>query len=389
MVIIGLKGQGMKTGTTTRLAIAGLGLIGLRHAEAIGLCDGVELCAVVDPSDQAQEKAKALGVACYTDLPSMLRAAQPDGIIQSTPTNLHVKQGLECVAAGIPCLIEKPLADNLTDAEKLVDAADANGTPLMVGHHRRFNPIIQKAKAILSDQKIGDLRAVHAKCWFYKPDDYFDIAPWRKQKGAGPISVNIVHDIDLLRHFCGEITQVQAIATPSLRGYENEDLAAAVLKFANGAIGTVTVSDSIASPWSWEFTSRENPAYPFTAQSTYQIGGSDGSLSIPDLTIWKHEGKRDWWAPMSASSNAHEASDPLINQIKHFAEVIHGQAQPLVSGREGLRTLAVIEAIHQAAETNQTIQITDQHGKIRLAGLKTDSNQSPPTKPHLTQSAQF
>jgi predicted dehydrogenase len=107
------------------------------------------------------------------------------------------------------------------------------------------------------------------------------------------------------------------------------------------------------------------------------------------LTIWKHEGKRDWWAPMSASSNAHEASDPLINQIKYFAEVIHGQAQPLVSGREGLHTLAVIEAIQLAAETNQTIQITDQHGKIRLVGLKTDTNQSPPTKPHLTQSAQF
>ena len=379
----------MTNDTPTRIAIAGLGLIGLRHAEVIGQCDDIELCAVVDPSDQAQDKAKALGVISYNDIDSMIKSAHPDGIILSTPTDLHVKQGLECVAAGIPTLIEKPIAYNLSDAEKLVEAAEANGTPLMVGHHRRFNPIISKAKDILTDQKIGDLRAVHAKCWFYKPDDYFDIAPWRKLKGAGPISVNIVHDIDLLRHLCGEISQVQAIVTPSLRGYKNEDLAAAILKFANGVIGTVTVSDSITSPWSWEFTSRENPAYPFTAQSTYQIGGSEGSLSIPDLTIWKHEGKRDWWEPISASTNSCEASDPLINQIKHFASVIHGKAQPLVSGHEGLRTLAVIEAIQIAAETTQTIQISDQSSKIRLEGLKTNTDISSLTKPHLTKLAQF
>ena len=377
----------MSKGDATRLAIVGLGLIGLRHAETIGQIDGVELCAIVDPTEQSKAKAKSLGVEYFSDLSSMIKAVNPAGIILATPTKLHAHQGLECVAAGIPTLIEKPLADHLDDAAKLVKAAEANGTPLMVGHHRRFNPIIQEAKAILAGQEIGDIRAVHAKCWFYKPDDYFDVAPWRKLKGAGPISVNLVHDVDLLRHLCGEITQVQAQSTPSIRGYENEDLAAAILKFANGAIGTITVSDSISAPWSWEMTTRENPAYPYTAQSTYQIGGSEGSLSIPDLTVWKHEGKQDWWAPMSATTNHSDAADPLINQIKHFASVIHGNAQPLVSGREGLRTLAVIDAIQTAAETGQTIHLDDPFENTGLAKSKFNSEQDTSIKPNLNQSA--
>jgi len=377
----------MKAEPSIRLAIAGLGLIGLRHADCIRQIDGVELCAIVDPAREAQDKAAELGVDWFADLREMINSERPDGLILSTPTPLHVKQGLECAEMSIPTLVEKPLADNLQGAEILVQAFEAANIPLLVGHHRRFNPIIQKAKAILTERKIGDLRAVHAKCWFYKPDTYFNEAPWRKLKGAGPISVNLVHEIDLLRYLCGEITHVQAQITPSVRGYENEDVAAAILRFANGAIGTVTVSDSIVAPWSWEFTSQENPVYPYVEETAYQIGGSEGSLSIPDLTIWKHQGKRDWWSPISAISETSDISDPLINQIRHFADVITGKTKPVVSGREGLRALAVIDAIQIAAETGQTIQLANQSGITELAEFKINSELTPKTKPTLTKSA--
>ena len=95
-----------------------------------------------------------------------------------------------------------------------------------------------------------------------------------------------MHDIDLMRHLCGEITHIQAASRSSTRGYANEELSAAILKFENGGIGTVSVSDSIVSPWSWEYTSQENPVYPYSAQSSYQIGGSEGALSVPDLAYW-------------------------------------------------------------------------------------------------------
>ncbi|NBR41066.1 MAG: gfo/Idh/MocA family oxidoreductase, partial [Alphaproteobacteria bacterium] len=219
------------------MAIAGLGLVGLRHAEAISHVNGVSLCAVADPSVQSKKYASANDLPHFAALDELIEAVKPDGIILATPTTLHVAQGWLCVDAGIPVLIEKPLANNLAEGEALVKHAEAANLPVLVGHHRRFNPIIRKAHNIISQGQIGEVKSVHATCWFYKPDSYFDIAPWRKSEGAGPVSVNLVHDIDLIRHLCGEITQVQAQANPSSRGYDNEDVAAALFTFGNGGIG--------------------------------------------------------------------------------------------------------------------------------------------------------
>ena len=171
------------------------------------------------------------------------------------------------------------------------------------------------------------------------------------------ISVNLVHDIDLLRHFCGEVVRVQAQSVPSIRGFENEDLAAALLTFQSGVVATISVADTIAAPWSWELTARENPAYPVTNESCYLIGGSRGSLSMPDLRIWSHEAEPDWSTPISAKSLFAEAGDPLSEQAMHFARVIAGEEAPVVSGLEGLRSLQVVEAIQKAADTGEAVEI--------------------------------
>ncbi len=340
-----------------RLAIVGLGLVGQRHADAIHRLKHVELVAIVDPSDPGRVYAEEHGVPHFETLADLFAQDAPDGVILSTPTPLHVEQGLDCVARGCPMLVEKPLATSAQEATVLVNAAAAHSVPLLVGHHRRHNPLIQKAFEVVSGGEIGEVRAVHSNCWFYKPDYYFDAAPWRKLKGAGPISVNLVHDVDLIRYLCGEVASVQAQSAPSKRGFENEDVAAAVLRFENGAIGTITVSDSIVSPWSWELTAREYPGYPPTSQSSYLLGGTHGSLSVPDLTLWSHTGERDWWNPISATTLLREASNPLVNQISHFVAVIRGEEPPLVSGDEGLKTLQVVEAIQMAAQSGETIFI--------------------------------
>lgn len=369
------SGTGAANCASLRLAIAGIGLVGQRHADAIAHVPGLSLCAVVDPSAGGKAEAEKRSAPWYDDLEAMIAAEAPDGVILSTPTKLHVTQGRACIDAGIPVLIEKPLADDLGAAAELVDHAEAANIALLVGHHRRHNPLIRKAQALIEGGEIGDVRAVQATCWFYKPDHYFDVAPWRKLKGAGPISVNLVHDIDLMRHLCGEIVTVQAQAAPSARGFENEDVAAALLTFENGAIGTIAVSDSIVSPWSWELTSHEYPAYPVTTQSAYQIGGSHGSLSIPDLTLWSHGEQRDWWSPISATSVTREASDPLVNQMAHFGAVIREQDTPLVSGREGLRSLAVVDAIQRAAATGGTISLSPKF----LGGVAAQNQTRKPT----------
>ncbi|MGR3837740.1 MAG: Gfo/Idh/MocA family protein [Cognatishimia sp.] len=341
----------------TRIAVVGFGLVGRRHVDVVRSLPDLELACIVEADPKGAAAAEALGVPVYSSLAQMFDVDRPDGALLATPTPLHVEQGMLCIQNGCATLIEKPISVTSGEALQLTRAAELAGVPLLVGHHRRHNGMVQAAKAALVEGRVGDIRAVQTTCWFYKPDYYFDEAPWRTKKGAGPISVNLVHDVDLLRHFCGEVVSVQAVSVPSQRGFENEDLASAILTFESGAVATISVSDSIVAPWSWELTSRENPRYPATSESCYLIGGSSGGLSLPDLRVWAHEGGPDWWSPINAQTLAHDMQDPLAAQMLHFSRVIQGLEEPLVSGLEGLKSLEVVEAIARSAESGRAVTI--------------------------------
>jgi len=160
-----------------RLVVAGAGLVGKRHIDSIDRCSGVALSAIVDPSKAVKSYAGDMGITWYGSLSDMFARENPDGVILATPNQIHVDNGLECVAAGCPVLVEKPLATTAEEAGILVDAARDAGVPILVGHHRRHNPLVQKAREIIDAGTLGQLRAVHANCWLYKPDNYFDETP--------------------------------------------------------------------------------------------------------------------------------------------------------------------------------------------------------------------
>ncbi len=335
-------------GQTTRIAVAGAGLVGRKHVE-LAAGKGT-LDAIIDPDAGTRDLAEHHGCLWYQAVEDYLAAHKPAGMIIATPNQLHVEHGLACIRRGIPALIEKPIADIPEAAAKLMREADRTGVPILVGHHRRHNPIVKAAKASIDAGELGRIVSVHAQFWLYKPDDYFEPA-WRRSKGAGPVFINLIHDIDLLRHLCGEISRVQAVESSRMRGHDVEDSAVVLLEFENGALGTVSVSDTIPAPWSWELTSAENPAYPETTAACYTIGGQKGSLSVPDLKHWSYSGKPGWWQPIDCRTLPVEPADPLTLQFDHFLDVIDGVVSPLVSGGEALKTLAVIEAIKGAAAT--------------------------------------
>ena len=192
--------------------------------------------------------------------------------------------------------------------------------------------------------------SVQATTWFRKPDGYFD-ARWRREAGGGPIRINLIHDMDLMQLFAGPVAEVQAFGSSAARGFAVEDTAAIALRFASGALGTMNLSDAIAAPWSWELTARENPAYPATGESAYLIGGTEASLALPNLAIWRHAGERSWWAPISATVPPVAHADPLVRQVEHFAAVIGEGVAPRVTARDGLRALAAVEAVARSAES--------------------------------------
>lgn len=337
-----------------RIAIAGAGLIGRRHVELIDASPDCVLAGIADPSPTTKVYAQARGVGWYADHRALLEQEKPDGLIVASPNALHLQMALDCAQAGIPALIEKPVTDTVAAAQRLCAAIKRTSVPMLVGHHRRHNPIIKAARETVATGGLGQLTAVVGLWLLKKPDDYFDVA-WRREQGGGPLLINLIHDIDNLRFICGEITEVQALTSNKVRGFAVEDTAALLLCFANGALGTVTVSDATPAPWSWELASGENAAYPKQDQPCYIFSGTAGSLSVPNMELWSYAQQPGWHAPLSRQTIAPLAFDPLVEQLRHFLEVIAGREQPLISVEDAMGTLAVVEAVSEAARTGQKI----------------------------------
>lgn len=338
------------------VCVIGGGGIGLRHAEQAIECEAVTLSAVVEPGAARREELLAMGlpvVATLEDAPSGTRAA-----VVATPTPDHVGSGLAVIERGWAALVEKPVTQTIEEGARLCEAAEARGVPLVTGHHRRCHPFVSEARAMLG--RIGDLVGVNGMWALRKRDAYYD-APWRRKKGAGPILTNLSHEIDLLRFFAGEIVEVSAMTANARRGLEIEDTAAISFRFANGALGTFLISDAGASPWAFEAASGENPAIAFSGQDAMRMVGAKGALGFPSLELWRgSEGaETDWRNPMQVTAGPELPTvDPIREQLARFARVAEGGEDPLLAtGRDGLATVAVTEAVLKSAESGHVERV--------------------------------
>ena len=220
---------------------------------------------------------------------------------------------------------------------------------------------MQAARDFVASGALGQVVAANGTWLHRKPDDYYDVT-WRREKGGGPILINAIHDIDCLRMVVGEIESVQATASSTTRGFPVEDTAAAVLRFANGALGTFIVSDATASPWNWEATSRESAITPSELENCFIVAGTRGSLSIPQLQHWSYDKPDGAWAdPLTRRTLPVRHADPYPRQLHHFARVIRGEEKPVIDAAEGARTLAATLAIAESAKTGRPVEVSGLH----------------------------
>jgi predicted dehydrogenase len=339
-----------------RIAIIGFGVFGQRHAATVRANPECMLVAVADPTEAAALAAKAAGILHHADYRVMLDAVKPDAVIVATPNAQHVPAALAAVERGIPVLVEKPVAESLEAARTLVTAARERAVPVLVGHHRRYNPMIERARAAVRDGELGAMVAVNALFLIRKPDDYFDVA-WRREAGGGPVLINAIHDIDNLRYVVGEIDAVQGTIGHSARNFPVEDTAAVVLRFAGGALGTVLVSDATPAPWSWEITSGEAAMYPQRPENCYLFAGTKASLALPTMMFWHYHGAQSWAAPLDGQRLGVDAADPQVRQLAHFLRVVRGEEAPRIDAADALRTLAATLAVAEAAQRGTTVQV--------------------------------
>ena len=323
-----------------KLLLAGTGLIGHRHMQHILEHPDLELVGIIDPliTDEKIE-----GVTTYSSLIDVNKDA--DGIILATPTETHADLTIQSLEMGLHVLVEKPVAASLLEADKMILASEKTGLSILVGHHRRHHPLVNETINILKSGKIGRPVAASLMWLMRKQDEYFDVE-WRKGIDGGPIKQNLIHDVDTLRAFFGEVISVVGSGTNIVRNAKRHENGGVVLGFNTGMVATITFSDATPTPWGFEAGTGESPYIPKTNQSSMFIACTNGGLEFPTLKLWS--GASNWnEKPIMEHQNISEAV-PLIRQLEHFSDVIRGKAAPIVDAKSARETLAVILQIEQA-----------------------------------------
>src|SRR6187200_459619 len=203
----------------TRIAVIGAGLIGRKHLGILKEDPAFAVAGIADPAPQAEAYARENGFAYFKDTEALFDTAKPDGVVIANPNALHRETAILCIARKIPAIVEKPIADTLADARAIVEAAAKGNVPVLTGHHRRHNPIMQAARDVVASGTLGQVVAANGTWLHRKPDDYFDVT-WRREAGGGPILINAIHDIDCLRMLCGDVETVSAAASSATRKFK-------------------------------------------------------------------------------------------------------------------------------------------------------------------------
>ncbi|WP_168587845.1 Gfo/Idh/MocA family protein [Saccharopolyspora sp. ASAGF58] len=341
-----------------RIAVMGAGLIGREHARFITESTAAELVGIADPSQHAEEVSDRYRVPRFVDYETMLDTAKPEAVVIALPNVLHAPAAIAAMQRGVPALVEKPIAADLRSAVEISRVSNQTGVPILVGYQRRHSPDIQRARACIEEGALGDVVAVNGMWFVKKHDDYFDVS-WRRHAGGGPILINLTHDIDCFRYLFGDIESVHAVMSNRVRQFDVEDSGAVLMRFASGAVGSMTLSDTVPSPWVWDMASGQAPYFPHTPANCYCIGGTKASLAVPAMELWSHEPGGDWRDPLTRKILDTGRSNAYHNQLNHFAEVAHGKVAPLCSAEDGLRTLAATLATEMSAREGRTVAVQE------------------------------
>jgi predicted dehydrogenase len=335
-----------------RFAIIGVGNIAPIHAAAIHAIDGSELAAVATRNEErGRAFAAQHGGAWFADYRDLLASARPDVVAICAPHDLHLPMTLAAAAAGCHVLCEKPLARNTAECDEMIAACAQAGVTLGVSFQGRFEPLSLKLKAGLETDRIGRLLWASANTLWLRTDAYYRSGPWRgtwAHEGGGVLINQAIHTLDLLLSLTGMPETVTARTRTLNHEIEVEDAALAILEFAGGALGLV------------QATTIAHPGFP----ERLEFFGSKGSA-----VFHKGEAKLEWRIaePPEETTEQAEVSSGAARPMditaaghtalyRDFVAAISEGRAPLVDGREGRKSVSLVEAIYRSAERGETVR---------------------------------
>ncbi len=353
-----------------KTALVGCGKVGQIHAEALAKLPESHLVAVCD-ADLARAEAFAarFGGQPFTDVATMLESARPEMITICTPHPGHAEPAILAARAGVHVLVEKPLAASLEDCDAIIAAARAGGVNLSVVSQRRWFEPVARVKAAIDAGKIGIPALGVFQMYSWREPSYYTSDPWRGKwdtEGGGVLVNQSPHQLDLLRWYLGDVASVSGDwATINHPGVEVDDTAVAILKFKNGALGSIITSVSqkpgLYTKVHVHGTNGASVGVETDRGATF-IAGVSGIAEPPLTDVWTvpdeenllatfQEEDRATFAKVDATTHYH------MLQIRDFIDAIQNGRPPLVTGEDGRAVVALFQAIYASARERREIRL--------------------------------
>jgi UDP-N-acetyl-2-amino-2-deoxyglucuronate dehydrogenase len=352
-----------------RFGILGCGTIGPHHARAIAGLEEAELVAVADiVPEQADELAAEYGCSSHGGLGEMLSGAGLDAVCVCTPSGMHAGDAIAALEAGKHVVIEKPVDVTLGAADRILEAQRATGRKVAVVSQHRFDAATLAVQRAISRQQFGRLTMGSAEVRWWRSQSYYDSGGWRgtwELDGGGVLINQAIHSVDLLQCLMGRVVEVNAYTGMlAHERIEVEDTAVAVLKFENGALGTIAATTA---------------AYPgLTARIA--VHGDRGSAVIDDDHLVYFHAAGMGQEPEAYGGGENQAgrvmehyggsstrpgagADPGSlsmahrDQIRDFIRAIKDDREPSITVEEGRKPLAIIAGIYESARTGELVRI--------------------------------
>jgi len=309
------------------VAVVGTGFWGKNHARVYKELASTELVAICDASaERAKSIANQFGVKAYTNNARMLRNEAIEAVSICTWSTSLAKEALKALNAGKHVLVEKPMATNVKQAERLVDAAEKNDLHLTVGFLMRFIPGLQHIREAVANKKLGELVCVTAK----------RVSQWPERIGdVGVVKDTAIHDIDIMRYISSKDPITVYAKTGSMRHKKFEDYAQIMLTYEDGKTAF------IESNWLTPYKTR-----------TLTVTGSEAIMRLDYITqeLWIEDAKESW-------QPRYPWQEPLKLELQHFADCVSVKKEPLVTATDGVKALQIAEAALQSSAKNRAIKL--------------------------------
>ena len=337
------------------IGILGGGNISGTHARAAAAIPGVKLVAFHGSNHERTAKlAEPYGAPVYDNLDGFLSHQPMDIVAIGSPSGLHAQQGIAAARRRLHVLVEKPLDITTNRADELIAACDNAGVKLGIFFQDRLRPAVAEIKKMIDSGELGRPVMIAGRVRWYRPPEYYSQSKWRGTwvlDGGGALMNQAIHTVDLVQWMFGPIARVSATVATRVHEIEVEDTAAAVIEFASGAIGTIEAATSLY------------PGYP----RRLEVTGSNGTVILEDDKLVRIDLRSS--SPASSAVAAPPAagapenvSSPVVSDasahqrvIEDFIQTIRTGRVPACDGREGRRSVELVEAIYAAAKTGQPV----------------------------------